>query len=143
MRSFQGNLNESQTIPFADRVVNQIHECGAKLVRIHVSGDFYSKSYVRTWERIARLCPDTRFLAYTRRRDLSPLLEELNSLPNVKIFQSIDPSSPDVWSKDLSVSLIEGTPYSGQAYVCPTGCPECGYKCWDKQENIAVSFKPH
>jgi hypothetical protein len=40
---------------------------GMKLViRIHDSGDFYSREYLEKWIQIMELCPDTYFYAYTK-----------------------------------------------------------------------------
>jgi hypothetical protein len=38
----------------------------AKLVRIHVSGDFYSESYFQAWMEVARRRPFSVFYAYTK-----------------------------------------------------------------------------
>ena len=36
------------------------------MVRIHVSGDFYSQSYFDAWCKVARARPDMTFYAYTK-----------------------------------------------------------------------------
>ena len=38
----------------------------AGVVRIHVSGDFFSQSYFDAWLEVARQRPNTRFYAYTK-----------------------------------------------------------------------------
>lgn len=38
----------------------------APIVRIHVSGDFFSESYFRAWCTVARSRPSVRFYAYTK-----------------------------------------------------------------------------
>ena len=38
----------------------------AKIIRIHVSGDFFNQKYFNAWARIARLNPDRLFYAYTK-----------------------------------------------------------------------------
>lgn len=37
-----------------------------KIVRIHDSGDFYSRSYLMAWSDIASRCPEVSFYAYTK-----------------------------------------------------------------------------
>jgi len=38
----------------------------AKIVRVHVSGDFFSAEYFRAWCKVATARPDTIFYAYTK-----------------------------------------------------------------------------
>ena len=71
----------------------------AKILRIHVSGDFDSVAYINNW--IARLKerPDVTVWAYTRSWrvvGLLPALETLRVLPNVQLFASMDSSHTDV-----------------------------------------------
>lgn len=37
-----------------------------KIVRIHASGDFFSKRYFQAWVKVAELCPDVTFFGYTK-----------------------------------------------------------------------------
>lgn len=39
---------------------------GGKAVRIHDAGDFFSREYLASWERIAEATPDVLFYAYTK-----------------------------------------------------------------------------
>jgi hypothetical protein len=38
----------------------------ATIVRIHVSGDFYSEAYFLAWIDVAKQRPDVKFYAYTK-----------------------------------------------------------------------------
>ena len=38
----------------------------AKIIRIHVSGDFFNQKYFNAWCKVARLNPDRLFYAYTK-----------------------------------------------------------------------------
>lgn len=72
-------------------------EC--RILRIHISGDFDSVDYINAW--IARLLdrPDVTCWAYTRSWRVPVLLERLEALralPNVQLFASMDPSTPDL-----------------------------------------------
>ncbi len=70
----------------------------AKLLRLHVGGDFDSVEYIANWyERLAER-PDVRCWVYTRswRTWLLPALERLRALPNVQMFASMDKSTPEL-----------------------------------------------
>lgn len=125
----------------------------AKLVRIHVSGDFSSVEYIEGWIRLARSRMDVRFFAYTRSwriPELLSALEQLRALFNVQLFASIDKSidrlPPSGWRR----AWMEGDARIGAAvpsYVCPeqTGkkvsCQDCRY-CIDGTQND-VTFILH
>lgn len=65
-----------------------------KVLRIHVSGDFYDVDYVRRWIAICSACPHTQFFAYTRSWKEGPAmldaLVEFSRLPNVSLWFSED-----------------------------------------------------
>lgn len=66
---------------------------GAKIVRIHVSGDFSSVHYIQEWQTLVRANPDVDFFAYTRSwrvSELLPALEELRAYSNMQLFASVD-----------------------------------------------------
>lgn len=48
----------------------------ARLVRVHVSGDFFNEEYFLAWMDVARLRPDVRFYAYTKSVHLWRRLQE-------------------------------------------------------------------
>ncbi len=65
----------------------------AKIVRIHVSGDFDTVPYIESWIRLVRNHPNVRFFGYTRSwrvEELLPALERLHAAPNVQLFASVD-----------------------------------------------------
>jgi hypothetical protein len=71
----------------------------AKIVRIHVSGDFDSANYVDEWYYLAKARPDVRFFGYTRSWRVPKLLgalEQLRALPNVQLFASMDKSMDEL-----------------------------------------------
>lgn len=122
----------------------------AKLVRIHVSGDFSSVEYIEDWIRLAESRPEVEFFGYTRSWRVPELvgpLERLRALPNVQLFASMDQSieelPPQGWRRawiedDHRLSQVRGDfwkaePDETPAYICPeeTGrqpdCQTCGY----------------
>lgn len=71
----------------------------AKLIRLHISGDFDSVEYIQNW--VARLIErsDVKCWAYTRSwrvPELLPDLEVLRSLNNVQLLASMDPSCAEL-----------------------------------------------
>lgn len=67
----------------------------AKLLRLHVSGDFDTVGYVNSWVQRLRERPDVTCWVYTRSwrvPELIEALEVLRALPNVRVLASIDKS---------------------------------------------------
>lgn len=89
----------------------------AKLIRIHVSGDFSSVGYIHGWWNLAAQYPWVKFWAYTRSwrvPDLLPALEDLRALPNVQLFASMDVSTPDLPPEGWRRAWIDGDPRAGE-----------------------------
>lgn len=130
----------------------------AKVVRLHVSGDFTSEEYIEEWVRLAESRLDVRFFGYTRSwrvKGLLPALERFRALPNVQLFASMDKSikalPPEGWRRawienderlqqvrDDYWRALDGAP----AYVCPeeqgrrANCQECGYCITGKKNDV-------
>lgn len=117
--------------------------------RIHVSGDFFSRSYIAGWEKTVRLFPETRFLAYTRSWRVPRLrraLETLRALPNVQIFASCDPEAhgaPAGWRRAWMGSPTDDS----RTTLCPgygpkeLTCAEC--KLCFRASRVNVHFPIH
>jgi hypothetical protein len=59
------------------------------LIRIHDSGDFYSKDYAMSWIEIIESCPDVRFYAYTKMVQLWETIQDENFRPkNLRLIYS-------------------------------------------------------
>jgi hypothetical protein len=89
----QANLAAAEAPDFVARVVREVRCRGARVVRVHVSGDFHSAAYARRWASIARRCPATRFYAYTRSwrvPSVAPALADLAALSNFRVWYSTD-----------------------------------------------------
>lgn len=87
------NWNFSKTDGFIDWMVAQLHASFVRVMRIHVSGDFYSYEYTRKWIEIARRCRNVRFFAYTRswrEEEIFPELVKLAGFDNFQMWWSID-----------------------------------------------------
>jgi len=118
------------------------------LLRIHVSGDFYSREYVDCWREIIASRPRTNFWAYTRSWVVSKLvepLERLSALPNMHLFASTDetmPIPPDDWPVAFvdNDSRAAGMPCKHQ-YAQADSCLDCGH-CFTGNAHHVV-FKAH
>lgn len=55
---------------FEEKMCNEIRKKKADVIRVHDSGDFYSREYLNKWLRIARAFPEVRFYAYTNSLNL-------------------------------------------------------------------------
>lgn len=87
------NLSAAQADDFVPRVAAEVHRRGVHTLRIHVSGDFFDADYALSWAAISRRCLRTTFYAYTRSwrvPTLATALEDLASLPNVRLWFSCD-----------------------------------------------------
>ena len=118
-----------------------------RVVRIHEAGEMYSNEYVDKWIEIAKLNPKWTFYTFTKRfADFRVKLEELNSLPNVFITDSLFTGSVN-YNKTGVVLNKEHK----HLFICPATTdkvkcsPEiCNY-CY-KEEGSAkygVAFRKH
>lgn len=138
------------------RIISQLteHTCKAA-VRLHSSGDFFSKSYIDFWHKIIEEFPDISFWAYTRSwrvAELEDSLYALAQLPNMQIFASCDdtmqekPIIPVSLVFENKAELKEYAEKSGgvicpeQYNIVPT-CADCGF-CM-KKGNRDVLFQLH
>lgn len=97
MRSVQEahrkNLELTHQPDFAEWMIAKIRSLGTPVLRIHVSGDFYSASYIDAWRQIVRASQRVTFFSYTRswrRADLVSDLLRLANLPNMQLWWSLD-----------------------------------------------------
>jgi len=91
-------------------------------VRIHESGDFYSKEYAEAWAAIARECPELTFYGHTKAPENLP--EDIPE--NMNIVESILPNGEvNFGSKEkvLRMSKEYG------AAICPYGKAKKAFKC--------------
>lgn len=106
----------------------------AKLLRLHVSGDFDSVEYIQNWIDRMRERPDVTMWVYTRSwrvAELLPYLETLRALPNVQMFASMDESIPEMPPTypcqecdgrgevlDAPLDVLDGSPFWTKCQTC-------------------------
>lgn len=149
------NYAASQKPDFINKLKEEIEylktKKGVKYVRIHDSGDFYSKEYIDKIYQVFKDTPDVIGYAYTKRvldKELSKELDKLRSLPNFILINSIIDGKPNYY-KDMKV-LREVQQKTG-AFVCPANltkekitCNNPCKICFSKSaEKKGVLFKAH
>ena len=60
------SLRAQETIEMRELIEYSLPIVRPRLMRVHVSGDFFSQSYFDAWLQVAALNPNTRFYAYTK-----------------------------------------------------------------------------
>jgi hypothetical protein len=106
----------------------------AKLLRLHVSGDFDTVEYVHNWIARMKERPDVTMWVYTRSwrvPELLPHLETLRALPNVQMFASMDESIPEMPPTypcqecdgrgevlDAPLDVLDGSPFWTKCQTC-------------------------
>lgn len=178
-----GSSWECEQICFAKRVINnaavwklwqdntmieeapQILPIDAKIVRIHVSGDFDTVKYIRSWQKLALSYPNVLFFGYTRSwrvKELLPYLTKLGEINNVTLWASMDHSIEEMPPATWRRAWIEGDDriikvsdkmyktYDGRkAIICPEenglipNCETCGYCFQYKDRKSDLVFLKH
>jgi hypothetical protein len=81
------NLEAAASPDFEKRMRQEIRRRRCQIVRVHVSGDFYSPEYVRKWTAISLWFRQTRFYAYTRSWRVPEMVESLRDLGRLRNFR--------------------------------------------------------
>lgn len=116
------NLQWSLKDEFAERMIQLIRESRPKYFRIHESGDFYSPEYFLAWVKIAKVCPETRFFAYTKVRSIF----DLERPDNFVLIWSIYPDTTERTPK--GAAIFHMIP-KGKGKRPPKGAIECRGLC--------------
>jgi hypothetical protein len=78
---------------FVERMVAEIKRKGVLVLRIHASGDLYSKEYAEKWLEVMKQLPRVRFYLYSRSwrvPEIVPVLEQMASLGCCRVWYSLD-----------------------------------------------------
>lgn len=96
-RCYARNYKKSLRKDFADILIRNLKRRRHPLVRLHVSGDFYSAEYAAKWLKIVAASPHVTFWVYTRSwviPEILPILYQLADLPNIQVWFSKDREMP-------------------------------------------------
>jgi len=141
-KSYRERLELSKKDDFVERMIHEIDKRNPTYFRFHSSGDFYSEEYVKKVIEIAENSPDVLFRTTTRRRDLTKIIQELNSLPNFIVRESLDTerTTPKMNLPFAALSQLDIVSKSN-SYECKNDCPKCGYYCWGN--SVDMHFIEH
>ena len=83
---------------FERRAIMDLQHLGAKSIRIHDSGDFFSREYLAAWLSIARSLPTVSFYAYTKTFERYRSLWDLrpDNLRMIQSFGGVDDARIDL-----------------------------------------------
>lgn len=154
-KSLADNFEAAQQNDFVVKVRKEITRTRVTAFRIHPSGDFYSNEYIQKWIDIITGAPSVKFWAYTRSWRVPELvnkLQELNKLPNLQLFASIDATTietPPTWLRVADVTNNWDT-YDSTYVRCPNQkndaitCEKCTY-CFKEAKGLKqnVVFTEH
>lgn len=77
-------------LDFVERAINaQIQADNIKFIRVHASGDFFSRDYIDMWKRIAKANPAVTMWTYTKNADAENAFYDI---PNFNIVHSLIPN---------------------------------------------------
>jgi len=101
------NFELAKSGEFMKNIIDQLERVnGAVVVRIHVSGDFFSQDYIDAWETIAKIFPDVKFYTYTKVMHMFDF-SSITSLDNVNIINSIaEDGKPNFGDNDRVNELV-------------------------------------
>lgn len=68
--AFEKRYELSKTDDFVNKMYNEIIKKKPDYVRVHDSGDYYSRKYLNKWIDIALLFPEVKFYSYTNMVDM-------------------------------------------------------------------------
>lgn len=78
---------------FVTRMADEIRRSGVLSLRIHCSGDFWSRQYAEAWLTIMKQFPRVRFYGYTRSwrvPKIAGVLEQMAALRCCRLWYSVD-----------------------------------------------------
>ena len=107
------NYQQAQTYDFVARMVYEIQSQGVLVLRVHSSGDFFSRGYAYQWLTIMKRCPKVRYYFYTRSwrdRMIEPVLREMAALKCCKAWYSVDDDATVTAPKNVRLAYLQTKP---------------------------------
>lgn len=124
---------------FVERMIKEIQKrSNIIMVRPHISGDFYSKKYVRKWAEIADRLPQIAFRVTTKRQDFLSLMYQIFP-KNIILRESIDNSRKPLLEDLIPLHAVHGTKGSKNYFQCINDCEKCKFQCWINSRMNVVS----
>ena len=79
--AFENRFSITKQDNFIDLVIKEINKKKIDFVRVHDSGDYYSKKYLLKWFEIAKKMPKVKFYSYTNNVNQIKKLYKKNEIP--------------------------------------------------------------
>lgn len=138
---YQRNLVAARCKCFVSRMIKLLNRhTRTRVIRIHGSGDFFSRIYFSKWLQVVRVFPGKQFYGYTRNWTV-----DIGDLPrNLRIYYSVDYSStklnPTAKYYAETLDVHKDYTYHMEAYdtgrICKSDlCMDCRY-CWEKEGDV-------
>lgn len=108
--ALQWNYEQSLRDDFVNRMTREIQEQGVLVLRIHVSGDFYSKAYAEKWLTIIKRFPRMRAYFYTRSwrvPEIVPTLRKMAGLSTCRAWFSVDKDASIKAPKNVRLAYLQ------------------------------------
>lgn len=151
----KANYEASKLKNFSGEMVSLLSKKKLDIVRIHESGDFYSKEYARKWYEICMKLPKKDFYAYTKRDDIFGDMMLATKPDNLTVIWSVDGvHKDDAYIEPHAESWITKRRFDKAAIIrestatCPhqtqdniTCMVDCKW-CIDKTHDI-IEFRKH
>jgi len=143
MKSRVSHWTASLEKDFVDKISEELEAGRPKLVRIHESGDFYSKCYYNKWIRIAKKFPKIKFLAFTKNHHLDfskapknfAIRFSIDYTSDLKIVKTIKKTVRKAYVLDKLGNI------TSDGFTCKKTEKYCGDKCtfcWDSEEDVGL-----
>ena len=140
--AFEKRYELTKTKEFIPAMNAEIKRKNANYVRIHDSGDMYSKAYLEKWLEIARSNPDVRFYTYT---NMVKMLKEVQLPENFDVIFSDSGKQKHLIDKktDRHTKIFHShTELLSSAYVDVSKIDLYATK-WFSNDNINVGLLAH
>lgn len=155
---FEANLLEFKTNPeqYFNSIIDYLDNESViyKYFRWHTSGDIVNMNYLIGMVQVAEACPQTKFLAYTKKfRLVNMYLSVHKTLPSNltivfsgwdKDFQVSNPYNLPVTYINFTTKKMQGknANFQEDAKRCPGDCRHCKM-CWHLQAGETLVFNQH
>lgn len=116
MRWYNFDLLKGKSVEQMFELINSSLPKNVKVVRVHASGDFFSKDYFKAWVKVAFYNPQIQFFGYTK---VLPYVTE-NKPDNFKLVYSHGGKMDNLITEKLPVAYVVNTP--ADAGLLPVAC---------------------
>ena len=145
--SYDRNLNAWRQNPEGFETQIVAAAITTRYFRWHVAGDMPDSTYFQMMCRVARRCPGTDFLAFTKRWDIvNPLASEIPD--NLQVVYSawgdFLPDNPH--HLPVAHVIFRGTEPDPSWKICGGNCTTCicqGIGCWELHRGEHIAFYEH